>query len=345
MSSPMTNWLRAVSIEPVRDPVLQLLVDRAAAGSRPGRRADGHIVSLAIEGGGMRGVVTAGMCAVLEAAGLVPAFDRIYGCSAGAVNGCFTAAGQAVMWATTFEDTASREFIDPARAFRRRPVLDLEYLFDTVIAGRKPLSNAGLARGPEFRALATSLRDVKLRVLADFACTAELLDAVRVSCTIPLLSGAPATFKGEPMVDGALVESVPYVTALREGSTHVLVLRSRDARYRAATRAGLAELAVRRSHPQLTPLLATAPTRYNRDAEELETLAREPFAQPFVSQIVVPPGSRLVGRLCIDRGRIAENLRMGAAAMARAVYGESARLMWQPVVFRPDAPAADLRAA
>lgn len=329
----------------MRDPVLQLLLDRAAGESRPGRRTDGHTVSLAVEGGGMRGVVTAGMCAVLEAAGLVPAFDRIYGCSAGAVNGCFTAAGQAVMWATTFEDTASREFIDPARALRRRPVLDLEYLFDTVIAGRKPLSEAGLARGPEFRALATSLSDATLRVLGDFACTAELMDAVRVSCSIPLLTGAPTTFKGEPMVDGALVESVPYATALEEGSTHVLVLRSRDAGYRARTRGGLADLALRRAHPQLAPLLATAATRYNRDAEELEALGREPSAGPFVSQITVPPGSHLVGRLCIDRGRIADNLRIGAAAMARAIYGEPARLMWQPVVFHPDAPATDLRAA
>ena len=47
------------------DPVLDVVLRRAACGSTPGRRADGHVVSLAIEGGGMRGVVSAGMCAVL----------------------------------------------------------------------------------------------------------------------------------------------------------------------------------------------------------------------------------------------------------------------------------------
>src|SRR5215208_3803786 len=125
------------------DSVLSVLLDRVRSGSLPGDRSDEHVVSLAIEGGGMRGVVAAGMCAVMEEAGLVPAFDRIYGCSAGAITGCFTAAGQAVMWATTFEDIAGREFIDPARALRRRPVLDLGYLFETVIAVRKPLSPDG----------------------------------------------------------------------------------------------------------------------------------------------------------------------------------------------------------
>ena len=98
------------------DPVLSVILDRVRSGSVPGNRSDSHVVSLAIEGGGMRGVVAAGMCAVMEEAGLVPAFDRIYGCSAGAITGCFTAAGQAVLWATTFEDIAGREFIDPARA-------------------------------------------------------------------------------------------------------------------------------------------------------------------------------------------------------------------------------------
>src|SRR4051794_32224384 len=107
------------------DTVLDVIRARAAAGSLPGRREDAHVVSLAVEGGGMRGVVSAGMCAGLEAAGLGGGVDRVYGCSAGALSGCFTAAGQAALWATTFEDTASREFIDPARVLRRRPVLDM----------------------------------------------------------------------------------------------------------------------------------------------------------------------------------------------------------------------------
>ena len=45
----------------------------------------------AVEGRGLRGSVSAGMCVALEAAGLIPAFDRIYGCSAGALNGAFAA--------------------------------------------------------------------------------------------------------------------------------------------------------------------------------------------------------------------------------------------------------------
>ena len=325
---------------PAADSVLEVLLRRAASGSAPGRRADGHVVSLVIEGGGMRGVVSAGMCAVLEEAGLMPAFDRIYGCSAGAVAGCFAAAGQAVMWATTFEDLAGREFIDPARALRGRPVLDLGFLFETVIATRKPLSEEGLARGPAFRAVAVSLADAELRVLGDFRDSSDLLDAVRVSCTVPLIGGAPASFRGEPMVDGGLLEPIPYLSALREGSSHVLILRTRPTAYRTRTRSRVAELALRRAHPQLLPAFRAAGARYNRDAQTLEALERGAPGAAAVTQIAVPPASRLVGHLSTDPGRIAESLRLGAAAMASALYGEPTRLMWRPVPY-PQGPPAD----
>ena len=311
------------------DPVLDVVFRRASSGSVPGCREDGHVVSLAIEGGGMRGVVSAGMCAVLEEAGLVPAFDRIYGCSAGALTGCFTAAGQAVMWATTFEDLAKRDFIDPARALHRRPVLDLAYLFETVIAERKPLSDEGLRRGPEFRAVAVAVEAAALRVLGGFESTPDLLAAVRVSCAIPWLGGPAPTYRDESMLDGGLLEPIPYRSALREGSTHVLVLRSRPAAYRARMRDPIAEIAVSRAYPGLRPVVRAAGAGYNRSADWLADLERAPGG-PAVSQIAVPASSRLVRRLSTDPGRIAESMRLGATAMASALYGESARLMWRP---------------
>jgi predicted patatin/cPLA2 family phospholipase len=324
--------------------VLALLLERARAGSVPGRRADAHAVCLVVEGGGMRGAVPAGMCLVLEEAGLIPSFDRIYGCSSGALAGCFAAAGQAALGATSFEDAACRAFIDPRRALRRRPVLDLDYLFDTVIAQRRPLSAAGLARGPELRAVAVSPRDAALRVLAGFEDSADALAAVRASCTIPLLAGAPARYRGETLVDGGLLEPIPYRTALREGATHVLVLRSRATGFRMRTHVRATERAVGRAYPELAPLLAGCHERYNEHVAALERLARRPDAAVAVSQVGVPADVRLVGRLSTDAGRIGENLRAGAGSMAAALYGEPARLLWRPVPYLVRGSAAPLPA-
>lgn len=69
--------------------VARLLYDRVRVGSRPGQRTDGARIGLAIEGGGMRGAVSAGAAAALNLLGLSDAFDAVYGSSAGALIAAF----------------------------------------------------------------------------------------------------------------------------------------------------------------------------------------------------------------------------------------------------------------
>ena len=60
------------------------ILRRRAARTAGRRTATARSVALAVEGGAMRGVVSAGMVSALEALGLVDAFDAVYGSSAGA---------------------------------------------------------------------------------------------------------------------------------------------------------------------------------------------------------------------------------------------------------------------
>ncbi len=69
--------------------MLRALAARCRTGSRPGARDDGLRIALIIEGGGMRGVISAGMALALDELGLVPAFDAVYGASAGAITGAW----------------------------------------------------------------------------------------------------------------------------------------------------------------------------------------------------------------------------------------------------------------
>ena len=313
--------------------VLQVILDRVARGSRPGDRDDGHVVCLAVEGGGMRGAVSAGMCVVLEAAGAVPAFDRIYGVSAGALNGWATAAGQAALGATHYQDAVRERVIDRTRALRRQPVIDFELLFDELIATRKPLSFERLSSGPEFRALATSLETMSLRVLQDFADAEEVRQAVRASASLPRLVGAPPVFRGERMTDGALIEPIPFETPVAEGATHVLVLRSCSAACRKPALAALGERLALREDPRLFDLARERQGNYNRQAAALQDGTLD-VADARVDQVTVPHGTRLIGRLEADTGRVVQALRLGAAAMASTLLTDAVSLCWQPVVYR-----------
>jgi predicted acylesterase/phospholipase RssA len=66
-------------------PVLNVIHTRYYEGSKPGQRTDGYKVGLAIEGGGMRGAVSAGAAAAVHLLGLHDAVDVVYGSSAGAL--------------------------------------------------------------------------------------------------------------------------------------------------------------------------------------------------------------------------------------------------------------------
>ena len=68
--------------------VAELLRRRAA-----GERDDGARLALAIEGGGMRGAVSAGMAIAIDELGLTDAFEAVYGASAGALNGVWLLSG------------------------------------------------------------------------------------------------------------------------------------------------------------------------------------------------------------------------------------------------------------
>jgi predicted patatin/cPLA2 family phospholipase len=212
-----------------------------------------------------------------------------------------------------------------------RPAIDFDLLFDGLIRNRKPYSEAGLAKGPPFRALGVDLDDNELRVLADFADVEELMAAVRVSCALPLLSGRPPIFRGRAMADGGLVESMPYATALAKGATHVLVLRSRPVDYRKKDypRAAIA-FARRSSHPAIAPLLRKRPTRYNEEADLLEKIGQ---GDPTLLQINPPLGTVKVSQLERSEAVIRNGLTEGARAAAQAFGVESVDLFWQPQVY------------
>lgn len=78
-------------------PVLSLVSERIKTNSTPGHRLpeqDSSHLALVIEGGGMRGAVSAGMAAALSTLDLLDVFDSIHGSSAGAIVGAYLVSRQ-----------------------------------------------------------------------------------------------------------------------------------------------------------------------------------------------------------------------------------------------------------
>jgi predicted patatin/cPLA2 family phospholipase len=208
--------------------VIDLLMERVRRGSRP-PHDDGARVALAVEGGAMRGVISAGMVSALEDLGLTSAFDAVYGSSAGAINGAYFLAGQASLGTSIYyEDINNRRFIDLSRALRGQPIVDLGYLLDDVAQRRKRLAtDRVLEAASRLSVLATDVDARTPVVMRGFTSAASLFAALRAGATMPVMAGPPRLVDGRRLLDASLSEPIPLPIAERDGHTHVLVLLTR----------------------------------------------------------------------------------------------------------------------
>ncbi|MEU6843419.1 patatin-like phospholipase family protein [Streptomyces sp. NPDC046716] len=311
-----------------RHAVLRVLGERAAEGSRPGARRDRARVALVIEGGGMRGTISAGMALALHEAGVADAFDAVYGASAGAITGAWLLSGtpeQLTGWA---EPAYAKAMIRPANLWRGRPVVDVRNLVEHLYREVARMDfDAILAHPVEYHPLATDTETGASTDLRPWLTgPAELRLALRASAALPFLAGPPVALGGRLFYDAGLAESVPYRTALAQGATHVLVLRSRTAPPPGANVPGAVErpsygsrlvaATALRAHPKALHDVYFA--RERRLLEDDALLARYDLAeQEGAAVLSVRPGpdAPRVGRLTRDGATLRAALDAGRSAM------------------------------
>jgi predicted patatin/cPLA2 family phospholipase len=207
---------------------VELLRARAARGCTA-PHDDGASIALCVEGGAMRGVVSAGMVSALEQLGLTQAFDAVYGSSAGALNAAYFLAGQAALGTTIYyEDINNRRFIDLRRTIVGRPIVNLGFLIDEIAVTRKPLAlDRVLHCASPLTVLATDISTCAAVALRQFTTGRDLLNAMRAGATMPIVAGEPVRHLESRYFDASLTEPIPVPTAEADGHTHVLVLLTR----------------------------------------------------------------------------------------------------------------------
>jgi predicted patatin/cPLA2 family phospholipase len=285
-------------------PVVEVLRERAQCGSEPGLRQDPHRVALVLEGGGMRGVVSAGMTAALERLGLTACFDLVVGASAGAINGAALIAGVARDGAAAYHGPlASRKFVNPARALRGRPVIDVKYVLEYASGGLDADRHERvLASAIALHCVAVSVETAETVTFSGMRSTAELYEVVLASSRMPWAGGPPVEIAGRRYVDGGLGSAVPVTEALAAGATHVLVLQTRPhgVPRRSASRIGdrLIVRHLRGLNPALATLYRERVACYERVVEDIARRSLDGASgPPYVLGLRPPAGTPVVGQL------------------------------------------------
>lgn len=171
--------------------LLEVLRRRHASESRN----DGHRVALCLDSGGMRGAVIGGMVCAIEELGLTDLFDDVYGTSAGAMAGAYLLNGTPRSGtAIYYEHLTGHQFVRPWLA----PFgggLNLDLLFDAVVAQRTPLSAERISQRPtQLHPLVTNAKARGAcdgREMFDLSCQFGLISALRAAVRVPVVCGNP----------------------------------------------------------------------------------------------------------------------------------------------------------
>ncbi|MDF0531394.1 patatin-like phospholipase family protein [Tsukamurella sp. 8F] len=309
--------------------LIDVLAARVADGGRPTQRLDDHRVALVIEGGGMRGTVSAGMALELHLLGLTTAFDAVYGSSAGAISAAWLLSEHPEGLEGWSDPRFATALISRRNLLRGRPLVDVEQLIEDVYVNDFVLPYASVLTNPiEFHALATDVVSGRAVDLAPWIVdVASLKRALRASAALPILAGRAVPLGDSSYYDAGLAESIPYRRALQDGATHVLVLRSKraiDVPGQDSATTSSRVLVATGFRGWTEELRAAYLSRNERSVEDDRRLdAYQAVENPTVVSIRPADDSPRVGRL-ESRGEVLREAFRGGRAAVRARLGELA---------------------
>jgi predicted patatin/cPLA2 family phospholipase len=288
----------------VAHPVLEVLHARLSDGSAPGDRRDPYRVAVVMEGGGMRGVVSAGMTAALERLGLTRCFDLVVGSSAGALNAAALLGGVARPAATMYHTVlASRRFVNPVRLLVGRPALDVRFVLAHADGDLDAERHQRTISSPiALHCVALDVDSARLVEFSGMRTKDELWNVLLATTRMPWIGGDPVPIDGRRYIDGALTCPIPVGNAIGAGATHVLVLQTRP--YGVPRSAGgrvgerLIARHLRGLNPALVPLWHGRIQDYEDLVEDISRRSSSPNGDgPYVLGLRPPAGTPVVTQL------------------------------------------------
>lgn len=217
-----------------KHPVLELLEARRASGSTRLTRSDGAVLGLAVEGGGTRGIVSAGMLMALDDLGFTPSIDKVFGSSSGGINAALYLQGD--LWRAEslyYYLAGSNRFVDILGPLRGEAIVDIKQALDEVLRiGLWVDAEKVASAGPELHVAVTDVDNAVLRLESVFGSSDDLIGALVAGCWLPILAGPPFVFRDYRALDGGVLLEHPARAAVDGGCTHILVLSTRYPRIR-----------------------------------------------------------------------------------------------------------------
>lgn len=230
---------------------------------------------LALEGGGMRGLYTAGVLDVFMKHGVE--FDHAVGVSAGAafgVNLKSRQTGRAIRYNKRF--CADPRYAGLKNLLCTGELYSIDFAYREVPLRLDPFDVEAAAANPmRFTAVCTDIATGEAVYRDIERGDGDDLDWIRASASVPLLA-RPVELEGREFLDGGIANSIPAAWMVAQGYDKNVVILTQPAGF-AKEPNRLMPLLKRAygAHPKLVELLADRHDRYNAQLEEVARLERD----------------------------------------------------------------------
>lgn len=274
---------------------------------------------LVLEGGGVRGIYTAGVLDVFLDEEIE--FDGVIGVSAGAIHGCSYLSGQrgrSVRYMTKY--CRDPRFMSFKSWLKTGDIVGAEFCYKDIPDRLDPFDHDAFGqRTARFFATVTNLESGKAEHI-ELDELRQGIDWVRASASLPYFS-RPVEINGGKYLDGGCADSVP-VKAFREmGYGRNVVILTKEAGYRKKPEGKLLTRLKYGKYPEFARVLLNRAEDYNRCMDEI--LELEKLGDVFIIQPSVPLG---VGRTETDPEKIQKAYNQGVDD-AKALLGELKKWM------------------
>lgn len=228
---------------------------------------------LVLEGGGVRGIYTAGVLDVFMEHGIT--FDGVIGVSAGAIHGCSYLSnqkGRSIRYYKKYcNDPRFMSFknwiktgdiVGADFCYRQLPdeldIYDHEQFYKNTSDFYVTCSNVETGK-PEY----IQIKDMKTQI-----------DALRASASLPYFSRV-VEINDKKYLDGGCTDSIPIEAFMNMGYEKNVVVLTRDAAYRKEPEMPLMSKLCYRKFPEFTNALLNRYTSYNQTVEKIMELEKE----------------------------------------------------------------------
>jgi len=271
--------------------------------------------ALVVEGGGMRGAFTSGVLDAFLQQQFNP-FDLCVGVSSGSTNlANYLAAQQGRTLQIYLDHSLRSEFIQYGRFFKGGDLLDLKWMWD-VVEKEHPLNQSHLfANHPEFYMVLTHAISGEATYIK--ASKDNILEGLRASSSIPVLTRQAVEVFGEPYFDGGVADALPIHWAAQQNNvSKLMVLRTRPKSYFKASSKGdqfLAKYMFKQQRGFAQSLLART-QRYNDSVEFVRSTS-----QQKILEVCPPDLKNMAGRLSKNKAKIRYSYDVGIETGLKAI--------------------------